>query len=140
MADYIVHHEQFQPHLAFVRFVQEYWRRVGLGIVPPITNVQGQVLARINEGRWIAECPAGCGGALIVTQNPALFICPDCGSPENGNNWYAVSFPAEKTAIERVLLARPARRPDQAHTRNWVPGETAADLKRENRQRGLPEE
>lgn len=140
MADYIVHHQQAQPHIGFVQFVQEYWRRIGLGRVPPVTNIQGSVTPYVNEGRWVADCPAGCGGALVVTNDPAIFICPDCGSPENGNNWYAVVFPPDKATIERVLLVRPSRRPDHARTRNWLPWETVADLKRENRARGLAEE
>ena len=138
--DYIVHHEHFQPHRGFVNFIQEYWGRAGLGRVPPLGNVQGEVSARINEGRWLADCPAGCGGALIVTMQPALFICVECGSTENGGNWYTVRLPPNKVAIEAVLLLRPASRPDHATTRNWIPGETVAQLKQENRDQGLPEE
>ena len=140
MPDHIVHHEHFQPYTTFVGFVQQYWGHVGLGRVPNIGNVQGQVLARVNHGRWIADCPAQCGGALVVTENPALFICVECGSPENGGNWYAVVFPADKLAIENVLLKRPASRPDHAPSRNWEVGESLAQLKQENKGRWLPQE
>ena len=140
MADYIVHHEQQQPHRNLPDFVQEIWGRMKCGWVPPVTNIQGTVTAYINDGRWVADCPAGCGGALVVSERQPIFICADCGSPENGDNWYAVAFPAQKTSIERVLLKRPARAPDRAHTRHWLPGETVDKLKAENRARGLPEE
>ena len=139
MADYIVHHEHFQPHIDLPGFVQECWRRVGLGRVPALTAVQGTVAARINHGRWIVDCPGGCGSAMIVTENPDLFLCPECGSPENGGNWYRVTFPGEKAAIENILLRRPAFRPDNAPARNWIPGETVATLRQENRNRGFPE-
>ena len=139
MADYIVHHEH-QQRVGLPQFIQEFWGRYKFGRLPPVNNIQGSVAAYINDGRWVAECPAGCGGALVVSDQQAIFICADCGSPENGNNWYAVVFPAAKVQIEQVLLQRPTRAPDRAHFRHWLPGETVADLKRQNRERGLPEE
>lgn len=138
--DYIVHHEDNQRYEDLVTFVQGLWHRRGMGVLPPIANVQNSVPAYINEGRWVAECPVdGCGGAILVSEKTPLFLCPECGSPENGNNWYAVAFPADKAVIERVLLKRPSRVPDRAKTRHWRPGESVDDLKRENRERGLPE-
>lgn len=139
MADYIVHHHH-QQRVPLSQFMQEMWGRLKLGRIPPVTSIQGSVAAYINDGRWVAECPAGCGGAIVVSETQAIFICPDCGSPENGNNWYAVDYPAQKGAIEQVLLKRPARAPDRAHLRHWLPSETVADLKRQNRSRGFPEE
>ena len=95
--------------------------------------------ARIRQGRWVVTCPAvGCGGALLVTADPALFICCYCGSPENGGRWYHVAFPADEAAIEAELLRRPARSALMAEQRNWEPHESLADLQRENREHGIP--
>jgi len=51
-----------------------------------------------------------------------LFQCLSCGGPRQ-----EVVFPAEMAIIEAVLSRR--RRPEN---RNWQPGETVADLVREN--------
>jgi hypothetical protein len=50
--------------------------------------------------------------------------CTRCGRT------YLVDFPAEREEIERLLLLRPER------DRNWEPGQTVEDLRRENEERG----
>ena len=78
------------------------------------------VLARVNYGRWIADCP-DCAGAELVEPGK-LFSCRSCGAEPR-----RVVFPDERGEIEELLLARP-----MAENRNWEPGETLADLRREN--------
>lgn len=131
--DVIFQHEHWQaaPYLAFVA---EHWYRYQSQALPAPTIVASSVPARINQGRWVVDCPAGCGGALCVSAATPLFICIYCGSAENGGRWYAVAFPAPatRTAIEDALLARPADDGWRAHLRNWELGETVADLLRQN--------
>jgi len=88
--------------------------------------------AFINEGRWIAECPTGDGNAFVVSRNSDLFWCGICGNRTTAGSWIRVRFPPGKAAIERLLMHRPDER-----NRNWLPGETVANLARENRAHGL---
>lgn len=105
------------------------------------------VIARINHGRWLADCVrTGCRGAELV--RPGVpFICGSCypqafsGDPDERARWlriaaargeaHEVEFPAEAAQIESVLGVR---EPDH---RNWTPGETLADLEAENAAHGL---
>jgi len=118
-------------------------RRVGVR-VPPLSQVDADATpatAAILGNRWAARCPEpGCGGAeFLWVEGPAQMLCAACWNAGIGGAWRPVLFPdeADFTAIEDALAARPL--PQQ---RNWEPaqGETAADLRRENRERGLPEE
>lgn len=139
MADFIVEHERWQ-HASYYDFVAGLYLQKGHGQVPAVSQAQGRIAARVNQGRWIVECPnAGCGGALCVSSRAPYFLCYECGSPENGGQWYNVHFPPQKTAIERLLLLRPAKNPWEADSRNWYPSETVEELSSENRERGLPD-
>jgi hypothetical protein len=89
----------------------------------------GTVWARINHGRWIADCPH-CSGALVVSRTDPYFWCPACRMAQSG--WQAVKFPGEADEIEAVLMKRPDKR-----TRNWYPGETVEALERENAEHGI---
>ncbi len=137
MPDVIYRHEDWQ-HTDFVSFVASYFTRRGWTL-PPIKNARNTVFAEVNQGRWIVECPARCGGAVCVSRAVPLFLCTECGSPENKGNWYSVTFPKDATAIEAVLLRRPERDSWQAATRNWKPGESLRKLKTENLVRGIRE-
>lgn len=91
------------------------------------------MVARVNAGRWIADCE--CGGAEYVDPEMRIAMCCSCWNRADGHRWRGVRLPAEpgRSALEAVLLARP----DLA-TRNWRPGERVRDLERENRGHGLP--
>lgn len=138
MGDRIFQHEHWQ-HVGLRQFIQGYWTRRGWGVVPDTGDVQGVVAAEVNQGRWVAECPAKCGGAVCASRAEPRFLCPNCGSPENGGRWYAVAFPPDADAIEAVLLRRPERDGWQAASRNWKPGESLRKLKTENLVRGIIE-
>lgn len=92
------------------------------------------IKARLNHGRWIAECP-DCKGAEFVHVDEPLFLCANCLNAAVGNKWRTVTVPNNRVSIERIMLARP-----MPMNRNWKPGETLGRLKAENRERGLPEE
>ena len=99
--------------------------------LPPFSEVQGQIVPVVNHGRWIAECPNRCGGAVVASEAEPYFICPYCGSPENGGRWYRVAFPPDKAQIENALRER------KVQNQNWFASEKAADLVAENRARGV---
>lgn len=74
-----------------------------------------------NHGRWVADCPAdGCPEAHEVTPGDR-FVCVNCGMVSK------LKWPLNMEQIDRTLTPRPV-----PQTRNWVPGETVADLEREN--------
>lgn len=81
--------------------------------------------AYINDSRWVADC--SCGSGLSVDADTAKAYCFGCGK-----RFVAISIPANRAAIEDLLLVRPNR-----HNRNWVPGETEADLAAENTREGV---
>ena len=136
--DKVFEHEDHQPRLALRDFIASMWASRGIGIPPAFELAQGILDAEVNHNRWVVDCPEpNCGGALIVTSRESYFLCPECGSPGNGGNWYNVRFPPEKRAIEEALKKRPLHDPRYRGTRNWRPMETVAALRLENRTHGL---
>ncbi len=88
--------------------------------------------AEINHGRWIVNCPEpGCRGASLADPARPIFMCPSCWNATHGHYWLQVEFPTEREAIEAELLARPL-----AANRNWVPGESVEQLRRDNAAHG----
>ena len=81
------------------------------------------VMPEANQGRWLVNCPDGCGGAGSVTTALPLYICLYCGS---AGKWYDVTFPGDKDAIDTELMLRlhPANR-------NWQNGDTLVELRQE---------
>ena len=88
--------------------------------------------AYINHGRWVAEC-GNCETAVVVDDGDLFFWCPRCGS---GDVWTPIALPSDRSDIEAQLLRRNGWR-GTGKTRNWVPGETVADLIAENRAHGI---
>lgn len=89
-------------------------------------TIKGQpVFARVDDGRWLADCSL-CPGAELVEPGERM-LCGSCGAVST------VKWPSEADTIESVLVERPVT------NRFWFPGETVADLRRENIEHGLPE-
>jgi hypothetical protein len=65
------------------------------------------VHARIDAGRWIADCPI-CSRSNYVDPSDPIFYCFGCGNQGSGM-FVPVLFPDEetRTEIENLLLARP---------------------------------
>lgn len=83
--------------------------------------------AYVNHGRWVADCPSEfCNGAVAVTPGQP-FLCGSCLNIDIGCRYRMIEWPHERGAIEAALSERPV--PEVA---NWLPGETARDLRNEN--------
>lgn len=85
--------------------------------------------AYVNHGRWVAECPHGCGSAQVVSPNDPRFFCTACRN--RGGGWSPVTFPKDRDAIEAALSQRPPR------NANWLPGEPVKRLLEENKTHGM---
>ncbi len=85
---------------------------------------QTTFVARIEHGRWLADCP--CGAGLAVHPEWSEAGCLECG------RWGGVAVPTRWREIETVLVERPALK-----NRGWIPGETVEDLDAENVARGV---
>ncbi|MEU9946933.1 hypothetical protein [Streptomyces sp. NPDC047939] len=66
------------------------------------------VYARINQNRWIGDCPV-CGNAAIISLNDPRFGCTECP-----RDWVELILPADPLAVEAEMLAIP-----QTYLRNW---------------------
>lgn len=92
--------------------------------------------AFVNEGRWMAMCPFGCGSAQVISEVDKKFYCcgqRGCQNFEAGYKLIPVNWPdiETQTVIEDLLLKRPIA------FRNWVPSETLAQLQVENEVHGV---
>ena len=83
--------------------------------------------ARVNHGRWIADC-VWCGTGMLTRPEWGVAYCGECGARYHKDQ---VEYPEEHKDIERILLRR-VRRDQQ----NWDDRQTAPELEVENR---LPE-
>ena len=51
---------------------------------PPLAASKGELQARINQGRWLVDCPVpGCGNAIIASYREPFFWCWNCGNQGN---------------------------------------------------------
>lgn len=85
----------------------------------------GRPAAFISGGRWVLMC--ACGNAASVDPDWRLAACFECGAI-----YRSIELPADRAAIEAVLLRRPEMR-----TRNWRLPETLAFLEAENEEHGV---
>ena len=96
--------------------------------MPNGTSDAAVAIARVNDGRWIADCP-WCSGAERVSFEMPAFFCCGCRNAAVGCAVISVKLPTVRTreAVERHLVGN---RPPGA--RHWVPGETVEDLRRQD--------
>lgn len=69
-----------------------------------------QALACVNWGRWLAECPGGCGSAEPLEPGQSIFRCSNC------KHITQVTWPDDPAGIWRALGMRVLK-----HRRNWYP-------------------
>jgi hypothetical protein len=74
------------------------------------------VYARIDWGRWIADCE--CGGAEMVDPDEALFFCLSCGNKGTSGRARVVEFPDNRDEIETKTMLHPS-----GEWQNWNRGE-----------------
>ena|SRR3990167_5221828 len=84
-------------------------------------------VALATGGKWVIVCV--CGDAPMAHPDWDEARCFACGAIYRHLQW-----PPQRHAIEDALLARP-----QAITRAWLPGESVAVLRRQNREHGVPD-
>lgn len=157
IVDKILQHEDIWKS-DFTEFVAFQFRKFGHGV--PLKESFGTIKARIDDGRWIVDCP-NCNSALVPSALVPLFICAECGSPDNAGRWRRVEYPEDRQEIERLLLLRPAgmgrgfiegsnipiggprffSEDDVNYERDdtiyrLMPGQTVDDLRRENEELG----
>lgn len=73
-------------------------------ITPP------QARAYVNHGRWVADCPVGCGSAMKLDPGEVSFYCPECHTISS------VDWPQNADDIWEELQKRV-----NPKTRNWYP-------------------
>lgn len=112
------------------------------------SNGSAPVKARIWQGHWVADCE--CKGAEFVDYNEPVFFCWSCGNATHAGNVRDVIFPKDREKIEEKILERPVKamrglddlqRAEAAQavisvngqrlSRTWIPGETLADLEKQ---------
>lgn len=110
-------------------------RRLGTK-VRPMTEVSEApaVPARLNNNRWIVECP-DCRGAEFVWLESPLLMCQSCFNGAIDGRWRRVTLPEARGEIEAIVSVRPL--PAQ---RNWNPDEDVESLRAENIEHGITEE
>lgn len=106
-----------------------------------------RAVAYVNQGLWIADCPAGCGNAMKLRPKQTEYLCgvldggvlaAGCGAATE------VAWPSDAVWIWDALLSR-----SNPLTRNWAPaghrqalatghpnGQTVADLVAETAEHG----
>lgn len=123
------------PTALVARFAAALSEQVGLEVTPRSdVSEDERAVAYVNHGRWMIDCPFGCGAAQEADPDWPLTLCVHCWNEPVGGAWIRVEWPSPKTAekIERMLVVRP----DET-TRNWRPGETVAMLGQENVDHGV---
>ncbi|MGW0805943.1 hypothetical protein [Nonomuraea sp. NPDC002799] len=46
----------------------------------------GAAYARVDDGRWLADCPAGCGSACELVAGEGRYWCTECGTGGTGQS------------------------------------------------------
>ena len=100
-------------------------------MMPMETTSSPIIQARVNHGRWIGDCPFCAGAEFVWFQTPSWFFCLSCRNEKAGGKWLPINVPTNYQKIEKLLSIRPRQ------NQNWEPGETLAQIKRENKEYGI---
>ncbi|MDI9885897.1 hypothetical protein QMZ92_16305 [Streptomyces sp. HNM0645] len=74
------------------------------------------LLARVDAGRWLAQCPL-CQSAQVVSPADPRFWCVDC----QPDGWAPLRFPDDVAAVEQLVAAEP----NKARRFWWAEDDTA---------------
>ena len=69
---------------------------------------RGEIEARLDWGRWLADCPF-CGGAERVSRQAREFYCLSCGNADNEGYPMTATFPGTVEEIEAELEREPVK-------------------------------
>lgn len=123
-------------------------KKRGIKITMKDTLAKSPVFARIYRGHWIADCDV-CNGAMFVDPSEPVFFCLECFNRKENGKLRPVIFPEDRQNIEAAVLERPIndyagvtdseramrafiQAGDKIATRDWIPGETAEDIRKQN--------
>ena len=120
------------PAGSFAEYVLRYLRRASMHSGVTLRGLEisdhAPLKAWVSAGRWIVLCgSATCKGAERVWEE-GLVMCASCWNGYAGHQLVRTSFPRSRRRIEEQLDVRPLE------NRNWLLGETVADLEIENAQ------
>lgn len=87
--------------------IQKLASTFGRTYKPDVIDTNNPVKARINQGRWIADCE--CGGAEYVDPDEPIFFCLSCGNKASGGRPREVIFPVNREEIEKEVMSRKVR-------------------------------
>lgn len=138
-----------KPRDWLLKLKQDIEQRRGIKIkMRQADTAASPVYARIYRGHWIADCDV-CNGAMFVDPDDPLFFCLECFNRRDSGKMRPIVFPDDRQEIEQAILERPvndfagvtdSERAGRAFieaggmtfTRDWVPGETAKDIRTQN--------
>jgi hypothetical protein len=110
------------------------WSRKDIPKFTP-TQIVNTVItrARVDHGRWMADCPF-CPSAQIISKDDRRYFCPECVMEKIGGAMVHVVWPSDdKVAeIERLLLRRP-----RPAAMGWMPNQSVSELAIENVEHGV---
>jgi len=123
--------------LAFEKTHRQHEAAFGM---PPLCTgeVKGpEAFAYVNRGRWVVDCPFGCGRSQAASETDRFFYCcghESCFNRDVQHRAVPVVWPSpvDQETIERLLLHRPIE------NQNWLVGEPIEVLVAENTAYGLP--
>ena len=102
---------------------------------PGIDLAAAPAVGFVNHGAWLARCPQpDCHGAEYVDDRRASFFCCECRNAATGGVQIPLTMPSAsaRAGIESALLGRP-----DTKNRNWLVGESTANLVAENVAHGI---
>jgi hypothetical protein len=107
--------EQALPSPAPVRSWSDFWdwadARKAMTGQPPVPRPTGHnpdvtAYARVDDGRWIADCPWGCGAAFNLPAGETVMWCTECAGAGLGHT-AALVWPADMERLTHNLESWP---------------------------------
>lgn len=91
---------------------------------PTKVSKKAVVYARVEHGRWLADCP-WCRNAIFAPLTDPRFFCPECMNAAVHGEFVKLVVP--KTEDREQIAGLLLRVPDE-RCRNWLPTETVEEL------------
>ena len=114
----------------FRTFMDFYQYSSQLAGIPYLFEDNPVAIARVNHGRWIADCPFCSGSEMVWFDEESPFFCFSCRNKAVNGHLLRVTIPSNYLKIEKLLMIR------HPVNRNWTT-ETLSALKSENTKAGV---